>query len=111
MESTIKNNWKLLVGLSILVLGLTYGVKMVQKNQENRSKAAEEVMLQNIEVEEEGVCGESNGMLVSVRPILDLCSNGLPIWNDSVAEDGEYNWSCVIESNKSTVSCSAFLEE
>lgn len=104
-----KNNWKLLIGLSILVLGLSYGIQMVQQNQENRSKAASEIEVeQGMEVE--SVCGESDGMLVAARPILDLCNSGLPIWNDSVAEDGDYNWSCVGESSESTVSCSAFLE-
>ena len=106
-----KNNWKLLIGLSILALGLSYGVQMVQRSQENRSKAAGETELQNIEIENGSACGEYEGMLVSVRPILDLCSSGLPIWSDSVAEDGDYNWSCVSESNESTVDCSAFLEE
>lgn len=111
MNSGIKSKWKMLAGLSVLVLGLSYGVQMVQQSQENRSKAASETELQNIEVNTDGVCGESKGMLVSARPIADLCSSGLPIWNDSVAEDGDYNWSCISESNGITVECSAFLQE
>ena len=35
-----KSNLKMIVGLLILISGLVLGVKLVQKNQENRSKAA-----------------------------------------------------------------------
>lgn len=112
MDNVIKkNNWKLLVGLLILVLGLNYGVQKVQQSQENRSNAASENELQSTEVKIESICGKSEGKLVSARPISDLCDSGLPVWNDSVAEDGDYNWSCINEDSMSIVACSAFLED
>ena len=109
MNDGVKSKWKVWIGLSVLVLGLTYGVQLVQQNQESRSKAASEELSPG--ENNSADCGKTDGTLVNSRPISDLCSVGSAIWTDSVAQDGDYNWSCVAESDDLAADCSAFLED
>jgi len=101
----------MLIGLSVLVLGLTYGVQMVGQNQENRSKAASELETKTEITEANSLCGSSNGLSVSSRPIEGLCSRGSAIWIDSVASEGEYSWSCIDKNSSEKSECGAFLED
>ena len=94
---------KVLLGLVILVLGLVFALQAVQKNQENRSKAAGEPGAVSY-------CGAANGVPASMRPIDGLCNNSSPIWTDSVAEDGSFNWFCADANDTMLAECSANLQ-
>ena len=110
MNEGIKGKWKLWIGLSVLVLGLTYGVQMVQQTQENRSKAASEEVMSTQKTATD-ICGKTDGQVVVSRPIENLCNKGSTIWTDSVAQDGDYNWSCMDDAGVLLSDCSAFLED
>jgi hypothetical protein len=95
---------KVLLGLVILVLGLVFTLQAVQKNQENRSKATDGPNPVG------GFCGPANGVGTPVRPIEGLCNGSLPIWTDSVAEDGSFNWFCADANDTMLAECSADLQ-
>ena len=106
-ELVNKNNWKFLVVSLILVIALIFTIQTVQKNQENRSKAAADDSTMNSKT----ICGSSNDITVLERPVSNLCTSGSVIWIDSVANGGEYKWHCIDESSGRESECSAFLED
>jgi hypothetical protein len=110
-----KNNWKMMLVVWVSVLGLVTGVQIVQKNLDDRSKAAEENVGQTVDSEVSSgsvnPCGGSDMALVGARPIADLCNEGSPVWTDSVGEDGEFNWTCVDDEGTIVGDCGAILEE
>ena len=89
------------VAILLLAISLPVTVLLVQKNQENRSKAAEEV------IETEISCGEADGKSYAVRPTADLCNDSDVIWKDSSGNDGSYLWSCIGNDETNLVDCSA----
>jgi len=46
----------------------------------------------------------------SIRPVDGLCNNSSPIWTDSVAEDGSFNWFCADANDNMLAECSADLQ-
>ena len=94
---------KVLLGLIILILGLVFALQAVQKNQENRGKVAGEPGTVVY-------CGAAHGVSTSIRPVDGLCNNSSPIWTDSVAEDGSFNWFCADANDNMLAECSADLQ-
>lgn len=100
------------VALLLLAISLPVTVLLVQKNQENRSKAAEEI---GVDIEEEDLiesmmevnCGSADGQSYAVRPTADLCENGDVAWRDSSGSEGNYLWSCLGNDEDNSVDCSA----
>ena len=110
MSARLKK-WSLksIITVWVMVLGLVTGVQLVKVNLDNRSKATSEVD-NVVEGElESSLCGETDGLEVSVRPVSDLCINSSAIWIDSVAEEGVYKWYCVDDIGN-TDECYAFLK-
>lgn len=106
-ESVTKGNWKFLVVLPVLLVGLMLAVETVQRNQENRNEAISQIFGSD----ELNICGTANGLSVLERPFFDLCISGSAIWIDSAVNDGEYRWQCVDEVTGKKDECRAFLED
>ena len=93
----------LVLGLFLLAVALPMTVFLIQRNQENRSRAAEDVS---------GIigdCGQSTGEYFSVKPDSGLCDKGMLLWNDESADDGDWNWVCKGDASieNSSVECIA----
>ena len=110
-NDSIKNSWKSIFFLWVLVLSSAIGVRVVNNNMDDRSKASDEEYYYDFEeMGVESECGLADGVVVSERPIDDLCNSGATIWTDSVGEGGDFNWNCVNQYDESFVSCSSVLE-
>ena len=104
-----KNSWKILVVFLVLMIGLTLTIETVQQNQENRSKAEENITLVDDSELVENMCGEADELPALSRPVENLCKVGTPIWIDSVASEGLYRWKCVDEISGESGECSAVI--
>lgn len=78
-----QQNWKSVVFIWLSVIGVVTGMQIVGESLDNRSSA------NNKEVS--GVCNLENFEIGSEF----LCSSGKILWEDKLADDGEYNWWCV----------------
>jgi hypothetical protein len=68
-----KQNWKIVITVWLLILGLVTGVQLVEENLDNRSKAEVKLDFE--------------------------CKVGVLVWTDEEALDGEYNWICIDDKN------------
>lgn len=108
-------NWKSIVTVWVLALGLVTGVQLVKVNLDNRSKATDEtdnIIFDSVSSEEGQLelCGNSDGLNVAARPVSDLCIDSSAVWIDSVAAEGVYKWYCV-DGGGNTDECYAFLAD
>lgn len=98
------------VAILLLAISLPVTVMLVQKNQENRSKAAEEIVEFEDDLTESVIaakCGGADGKSYAVRPTADLCKDGDVVWKDSSGSGGSYLWSCLGDDENNSVDCSA----
>ena len=88
----------------VSILGLVTGVQMVKENLNNQSNASK--LSSGTES-----CGKAHLSSSKFRPVSDLCFEGSPVWTDSVADDGNFDWMCVDDEGGLLGECKAFLEE
>ncbi|MCW1949007.1 MAG: hypothetical protein KIH89_000975 [Candidatus Shapirobacteria bacterium] len=109
-KGVVNKGFSVVVGMFLLV-ALPVSVMLVQKNQENRSKAAESEMVDEFVMEEDdgasGACGSANGGNYASRPVYGLCDSGVLFWSDSSGDDGVYDWSCEGDTDETQDVCSA----
>ncbi len=115
--------------VGLLVLTLVVVAQVVKVNLDNRSKADEidssdttfkmtdtvsgvyQTSQNEEEIADENMCGEADSESVTSRPTEKLCKKGMPVWVDSVANDGMYKWNCVEDTTGKLSECSALLKK
>lgn len=94
--------------MAFLALGLPAATKLVQQNQENRSKASESDISIN------GICGTANGKTFSSLSLEKddhtlFCQKSSGVTITKVSENN-YSWKCIGINGGMTVDCSATID-
>ena len=109
-----KTNKVLLGGILLMAIAIPLTTWMAITNQETRSKAASDEVVETVipstETVIDGSCGEMNGESVTVMPDNRYaCAKGAVNWMDSKADDGTYNWDCIGTKDGMVTHCTATL--